>query len=162
MKVYITPAGKTALLASNFLERAREEFGFDIVILLADVNLANDLYNKFYRENLIVVPVSNPFFGNTDYLRTVRRIVKKVLLFCPEAEQIIINSSGGTEKMTSIIKDASDILSKKYPILRSWGVHDTISGEVIFTLKPDINPEKELEDLEESVGNNDAPNMEDR
>lgn len=148
MKLYITPAGKTALLASNFLERAREEFGFDIAILMVGSNMANEFYNKFYQENVIIIPISNPFFDNSDYLPVLRRIVKKTVLFCPNAEQVIINSSGGTEKMTSIIKDVSDVLSRRFNVLRVWGIFDSVGGDVIFTTKPEVDVEKELKLLE--------------
>lgn len=139
-------------MANNFLERAREEFGFDIAILLVGSNMANDFYNKFYTENIIIVPIANPFFGNSDYIVTLRRIVKKVILFCPDPEQIIINSSGGTEKMTSIIKDVSDVLIRKFPVIRVWGIYDSVGGDVIFTTKPDVDTEKELTDAENIIG----------
>ncbi len=135
-------------MANNFLERAREEFGFDIAILLVGSNMANDFYNKFYTENIIIVPIANPFFGNSDYKATLRRIIKKAILFCPNAEQVIINSSGGTEKMTSIIKDVSDVLSRKFPVIRVWGIYDSVGGDVIFTMKPNIDIEKELAEAE--------------
>jgi len=144
MRVYITPAGKTAVMVENFLDRPREEFGFDLAVFLSDNSYTNRLYEKFPKDNIIIIPISNPYFGLLDYVPTVRRIVRQTLLFCPDPEKIVINSSGGTEKMTNIIKDAGDILAVRYEVLRVFGVYDTVSKDVIFTEKPILDSAAEL------------------
>ena len=151
MKVYITPAGKTALLVTNFLERPKAEFGFDLAIMLSDTGYTNKLYEKYREENLLIVPISNPYFGDTDYLPTVRRLVKQTLTYVRDPELIIINSSGGTEKMTNIVKDAGDILGLKYEIMRVFGVYDTITKDVIFTIKPEVDHFKEITEITNDV-----------
>lgn len=148
MKIYITPAGKTALFITNFLDRPREEFGFDLAVMLSDCAYVNDLYEKYKGESLLIIPISNPYFGVADYLPAVRRVVKQTLLFGSKPEQIVINSSGGTEKMTNIIKDAGDILALKYPVLRVFGVYDKTSKDVLFTIKPQFNVAEELASAE--------------
>ena len=151
MKVYITPAGKTALFITNFLERPKEEFGFDLAIMLSDSAYTNDLYEKYKGEVLSIIPIKNPYFGVVDYMPTVHRIIKQTLLFGANPEQIVINSSGGTEKMTNIIKDAGDILGLKYPILRVFGVYDKASKDVIFTTKPAFDAREVLSSVEMDV-----------
>lgn len=153
MKLYITPAGKTALYIDNFLDRAKEEFGFDVAIILTDASKTNILYDKFCQDNVIIVAISDPCFGVSDYLPTIKRIVQTVLVFCPEAEEIIVNSSGGTEKMTSIVKDASDILGTIYPIKRAWGIYDVVTKDVVFVMKPAIDPNREMENIMQELDN---------
>jgi len=151
MKLYISPAGKTAVSVSGFLDRAKEEFGFDLAVLLTDTQYTSKLYEKFCNENVIIVPISDPLCGSMDYLPTIRRLVKQSLLFCPDPEIIVINSSGGTEKMTSIIKDAGDILSLRHPVRRVFGIYDVVSKDVIFTIKPEIDKETELDKIMEEI-----------
>jgi len=151
MKLYISPAGKTAVAVDGFLDRAKEEFNFGLAILLTDCQYTTKLYDKFSNENVIIVPISDPLCGAVDYLPTVRRLVKQSMLFCPNPEIIILNSSGGTEKMTSIIKDAGDILALKYPVKRVFGIYDIVSRDVIFTVKPDIDRTAELNSAIEEV-----------
>lgn len=143
----MSPAGKTALLVGNFLDRPREEFNFDLAILLSDNAHTHKLYEKYIGENIIIVPVSNPYYGLLDYVPAVRRLVRQTLLFCPNPELIVLNSSGGTEKMTNIVKDAGDILSIKHNVLRVFGVYDTTSKDVIFTKKPVVDHRAELDSI---------------
>lgn len=139
MRAYITPAGKTALAVENFLDRPREEFQFDIVIMLSNIGYVTPLYEKFHDENVVIVPISNPYFGQLDYIPAVRRLVRQTLLFVKSPELIVINSSGGTEKMTNIVKDAGDILELEYPVIRVFGVFDKNTRDVIFTQKPNLD-----------------------
>lgn len=151
MKAYLTPAGKTAIIVDGFLDRAKEEFGFDLAILLTDNAYTAKLYEKFADENVYIVPIYNPLYGLMDYKPAVQRLLRQTLLFCPDPELIIVNSSGGTEKMTNIIKDAGDILSLKYPVARVFGVYDVVSKDVIFTKKPVLEQEEELAAIEEEL-----------
>jgi len=153
MRLYISPAGKTALLVDGFLNRAKEEFGFDLAILLTDSQYINRLYEKFSNENVIIVPISDPLYGSGDYLPTLRRLIKQSLTFCPNPEGIVINSSGGTEKMTNIIKDAGDILALKFDVKRVFGIYDVLSKDVVFTLKPEIDKAMELEMIIDELSN---------
>ena len=147
MRLYISPAGKTALAVDGFLDRAKEEFGFDIALLLTDSQYTARLYEKFSNENVIIVPISDPLCGAMDYIPTVKRIVRQSVLFCPNPEVIIVNSSGGTEKMTNIIKDAGDMLALHYPVKRVFGIYDIVSKDVIFTIKPDFNKDELMTSL---------------
>lgn len=133
------------MLVDGFLDRAKEEFGFGIAILLTDSQYVSRLYDKFHNEGVIIIPISDPLYGTLDYIPTVRRLIREVLLFCPDPETIIVNSSGGTEKMTNIIKDSGDILSLKYPVRRVFGIYDVVSKDVIFTTKPELDKESELD-----------------
>ena len=151
MRLYISPAGKTALIVDGFLDRAKEEFGFGLSILLTDAQHINKLYDKFCNENVIIVPISDPLFGSMDYLPTVRRIVRQAIMFCPDPELIIVNSSGGTEKMTNIIKDAADIMALKYPVKRVYGIYDKVSKDVVFTVKPEVDKEFEIDSAIEEI-----------
>lgn len=153
MKVYITPAGKTALLIGNFLDRPKEEFSFDLAVMLSDSAYTEDLYSQYSTENILIIPISNPYFGLVDYLPTVRRLVKQTLIFGANPSEIIVNSSGGTEKMTNIVKDAGDILALRYTIRRVFGVYDKNTKDVIFTEKPVFNPQEELDRISEDVKN---------
>ena len=151
MKIYITPAGKTALFIANFLERPKEEFEFDLAVMLSDAAYTNDLYEKYKGENLLIIPMSSPYFGAIDYLPTVRRVVKQTLIYGGDPELIVVNSSGGTEKMTNIIKDSGDILELKYPVLRVFGVYDKNAKDVVFTHKPIFDAKSELELIQVDV-----------
>lgn len=151
MQIYITPAGKTALLIGNFLDRPKEEFGFDLAVMLSDSAYTEKLYEQYSTENILIIPISNPYFGVVDYLPTVRRLVKQTLIFGASPDNIIINSSGGTEKMTNIIKDAGDILAVKYSIKRVFGVYDRNTKDVVFTTKPQFDPQQEFGTIAEEV-----------
>jgi hypothetical protein len=153
MRLYISPAGKTALLVDGFLNRAKEEFGFDLAILLTDSQYINRLYEKFSNENVVIVPISDPLYGSMDYLPTIRRLVKQALMFCPSPEIVVINSSGGTEKMTNIIKDTGDILALRFQVKRVFGIYDVLSKDVVFTVKPDIDKVIELEAIIDELSN---------
>ncbi len=144
MKVYLSPAGKTAVIVNGFLDRAKEEFGFDIAILLTDNAYTMKLYEKFADENVYIVSILNPLYGLLDYVPAVRRLVRQTLLFCPSPEMVILNSSGGTEKMTNIVKDAGDILALTCQVTRVFGVYDTSSKDVVFTKKPELDKQDEL------------------
>ena len=151
MVVYVTPAGKTALHIDNFLDKPKEEFGIDLTVALTDIGYASALHEKYQKENLIVVPIYNPYFGQMDYVGAVRRLVKEVLLFGRRATLIVINSSGGTEKMTNIVKDAGEILQRLYPIKRVFGVYNRDAQEVVFTEKPNLDHGLEAALLAEEI-----------
>jgi hypothetical protein len=151
VRVYITPAGKTALAISDILERPKEEFEFDLAVMLVDNVYISELYEKYQHYNLIIVPISNPYFGEIDYLPTIRRLAVQILLYAPSPKEVVINSSGGTEKMTNIIKDVGDILSTHHRVTRVFGVYDRNSREVIFTHKPTLNPKTEYDAVREEA-----------
>lgn len=148
MKIYLSPAGKTALNVEGFLDRAKEEFEFDLVILLTDSTYTTRLYEKFRNENVYIVSLAHPLYGLADYIPSVKRLVRQTLMFCPHPDLIVVNSSGGTEKMTNIVKDAADILSIDHKILRVFGVYDVVYGDVVFTMKPEIDRRDILEEVE--------------
>ena len=151
MKIYVTPAGNTALKVDNFLDRAREEFGFDLAFLLTDADRAVKMYNKLFRDNVIIIPLPDPVLGMSDYIPTIRRIVRKIVQMCDEPELIILNSSGGTEKMTNIIKDVGSILETYFNVMRVWGVYDTILKDVVFSVKPVLDYEAEMSSALEDI-----------
>lgn len=144
MKLYITPAGMTASRTKDFLQPARERFGFDKAIVITSCDCVISLYNSLKHDRANILALTNPLYGQEEYLSTIRRITCLVLSMQPAPEEIIINSSGGTEKLSCIIKDLAQVLSARFNVTRVFGIYNKIMKEPIFTEIPVINSDKEM------------------
>lgn len=147
MKIYITPAGKTACLIDDFLKTPFDEYRFDMAVVLCSSGHRSAILKKTEGYTTAVIEMQNPYFGSLDYLHIVRRVVSAVVSLSQDSpEHIIINSSGGTEKMSSIIKDVYSILNLRYTCSHVFGIYNTELKEVIFTECPKINSTEILND----------------
>lgn len=144
MKLYITPGGMTASRTKDFLQPARERFGFDQSIVITSCDCIIPLYNALKKDSVNILALNNPLFGQEEYMSTIRKVVCIIINMQPAPEEIIINSSGGTEKLSSIIKDLAVVLAAKFKVTRVFGMYDKTLRAPIFTEVPHIDPDKEM------------------
>lgn len=142
--LYITSLGKTASKQKDALAAARNIYQFDKVVAITSCSLyykiAADLLMSFGEENIFVHSIKRPYSGSDDYLDEIGTLLKVIESMVKDEDEIVVNSSGGTEKMSCIIKDVSDILRcQNYKVKRIFGTSDIHTGEVIFTELPDIS-----------------------
>lgn len=134
--VYISSAGKTAALSKNFLSRAKEEYKINAAILLSSSELAGSISENLGDLPTVLILINNALFGNDGAEDCVQRIVSAVVSIGSDVE-VIVNTSGGTEKMANIIKAAGSILGKMYKTRHIFGVYNKTIGSVIYTkVKP--------------------------
>lgn len=144
MRLYITPAGMTASRTKDFLRPAKERFEFDKAIVITSCDCVVSLYNSLKHEHVNIFALTNPLYGQEEYLSTIRRVACVVLNMQPAPEEIIINSSGGTEKLSCIIKDLAQVLGTRFKVTRVFGIYNKIIKDPVFTEIPVINPDKEM------------------
>lgn len=142
--LYVTSLGKTASKQEDALEAAKTIYQFDRVVAISSCSLyykiVANLLLSFGEENIFVHDIKHPYSGSSDYLDEVTILLNSIKSMAGKNDEIVINSSGGTEKMSCIIKDVSDILRcQNYKVKRIFGTRDIHTGEVIFTELPDIN-----------------------
>ena len=132
MKIYISPAGKTASKIEDFLARPRQEFGIDHAILFSSEENADGVRAKC--PDATVITIANAYYGCKDYCNPIEEICRAALSF-PGAS-FIINTSGGTEKMGSIVRAAGEILEDSVGIDRwVFAVYSQETKEVIFSTR---------------------------
>lgn len=144
--VYVTPLGKSATKKRNALLEAMQQFHFTNLIIFTSSNLYFELVGNLFRRypdvEMSICPITCPFSGNDDYIDILNQLIRSVEDI-PGEKEIIINSSGGTEKMSCIIKDLCYTLKlKNYKIRHVFGSVSLQTDEVIFTEVPDIDERK--------------------
>lgn len=144
--IYIASVGQTAATQSHYWDDAKEYFKYTESILLCGKNLV-DQVGRFLDPNTNLVILESPFYGMEGYSKAVGAIVMQavdLIVFyrkhgC-ELDEIVVNTAGGTEKMSCIIKDAVDILKQIVPyVTHVWGARH--GYKTIYTVKSNINAE---------------------
>lgn len=148
MKLYITPLGKTASLQKDPLVAAKKQFNFDKVVGMTSDKLYFQIVsklNKVYPDvEVSVYPISAVYSGNRDYYGHVQALASIVTHQLNKGDEVILNSSGGTEKMSCIIKDVKDILRHRgIKVTHVFGTVDIHTKEVLFTEVPEIDAKEE-------------------
>ncbi|MFA5071166.1 MAG: hypothetical protein WC511_02235 [Candidatus Pacearchaeota archaeon] len=143
--LYIVSTGITASKRHNFLQHAEETFCFKEAIVFCGENIVDEISLQL-KPNTSLVTISNPFHGTDDYLSTLRKLFKQVRIIlkkCAKSgntiEEILVNTSGGTEKMSCIMHDLIEIM-KHYDlapvITHIWCGVDGYTP--VYTTKPKI------------------------
>lgn len=140
--VYITPMGKSATKQKDALLEAMQQFHFTDLIIFTSSNLyfelMGNLFDKYPDTRIAICPITCPYSGNSDYVDLLHQLIKAVEDVEGE-KKIVLNSSGGTEKMSCIIKDLWYTLRQKnYDVRHVFGSMNTKTNEVVFTDCPDI------------------------
>lgn len=156
MRVYVTPGGKTATLSDDFLDKPKEEFNFDLAVILSSIELKDKIIKSCINHSVVVVEMLNPYYGDSDIEPVVRRLVKAILLFTGgNIDNVIVNTSGGTEKMALIVREVAQVMGVKYPISHVFGIYNKTLQEVIFTQLPKLDTvdilTSSIEDVEEEL-----------
>ena len=150
--IYVASIGQSAATKYHYWQDAKKRFNYSESVLICSSQLV-DKVSKFLDKNTNLIPIENAFYGNDDYKKYVKAIVKQVMDIVAFYEnngqiidEIIVNTSGGTEKMSCIIKDAVDVLKKLFPFVTH--VYSGNYGyETIYTIKPDINIDEIIENF---------------
>lgn len=140
--VYITPMGKSATKQKDALLEAMQQFHFTDLIIFTSSNLyfelVGNLLERYPGVGISICPITCPFSGNTDYIDILNQLIQLVEQI-EKPDIIVINSSGGTEKMSCIIKDLCYTLRQKnYNVKHVFGSVSLRTNEIIFTEVPDI------------------------
>lgn len=148
--LYIASIGQTAATKKQYWNDAREYFRYTESIVVCGKNLVENV-TRFLDANANLIVIDHPFRGMEDYAKTVDSIVTQavdLIVFyrkrgC-DLDEIVVNTAGGTEKMSCIIKDAVDILKKIAPcVTHVWG---SIHGyHTQYTVKTDISSDDILD-----------------
>lgn len=142
--VYVASIGQTAATKSYYWRDARERFRYTESVLICSKQLVESV-SRFLDKNANLIVVDSPFYGADGYVTVVKAIVKQVMAIVKAHEkrghwidEIVVNTAGGTEKMSCIIKDAVDVLRRLFPyVTHVWGA--TNGYETAYTVKPTIN-----------------------
>ena len=133
MKVYITSIGKTGINC-DFLAPARDEFGFDHAVLLVSENHLPQIQELYPQQSLVVMTLQEIYSGNDNYVKHVKSLCLAAVAL--GASQCIVSTSGGTEKMACILRDAAELLARALPVQRVMGLFDKENKSVKFTTRP--------------------------
>jgi hypothetical protein len=145
--LYVASIGQSAAKHRRYFRDAKRYFNFDESIYFVCEQLKDEII-PYLDKNSNLVVVKHPFSGNGDYLSLVKELVKQVLDILKFYEkhgqcldEIIVNTAGGTEKMSLIIKDAVDVIKKIFPyVTQVWG--GNVGYETTYTRKPNIDIEE--------------------
>jgi hypothetical protein len=154
--IYVTSIGQTAATKRYYWDEAKEHFRYTESVVICGRNLV-DQVSRFLDHNANLVIIDHCFHGVDGYVGAVKDIVRQVLSIVDYynkmgqgIDEIVVNTAGGTEKMSCIIKDALDILYKfkerqdDFPyITHVWGA--TNGYQSIYTVKPKIDAEEMYE-----------------
>ncbi len=140
--VYVTPLGKSATKQKDALLEAMQQFHFTDLVIFTSSNLyfelIGNLFERYPDIGISICPITCPFSGNSDYMDILGQLIQFVDKI-EDPKEIIINSSGGTEKMSCIIKDLCYTLRQKnYNVKHVFGSVSLRTNEIIFTEVPDI------------------------
>lgn len=143
--LYITCVGSTAAKTPFYWEGARQRFQYTESIVLCGRPQV-DAVTRFLDPNSTLIVLEHPFRGAEGYREAIRDILKTVTSLITfykkrgvELDEIVVNSTGGTEKMSCIIKDCVSILREVHPcVSHYWGSRDGYS-EPEYTRKPEID-----------------------
>ena len=147
--IYVTPLGKSATKQKDALLEAKQQFNFTDLVVFTSSNLyfelVGNLLDRYPDIGINICPITCPHSGSSDYIDILNQLIKYVEDIGAD-NKVIINSSGGTEKMSCIIKDLCYTLRQKnYKVRHVFGSVSLKTGEVIFTECPDIYERKNNE-----------------
>lgn len=142
--IYVASIGQTAATKRYYWNDARERFRYTESVLICSKQLVEPV-SRFLDKNANLIIVDSPFYGGDGYVSVVKAIVKQVMSIVKNHEkkgkwidEIVVNTAGGTEKMSCIIKDAVDVLRRLFPyVTHVWGA--TNGYETTYTVKPKID-----------------------
>lgn len=148
--IYVASVGQTAALNRYYWDDAKEYFKYTESVIICGKNLVSKV-SHFLDPNTNLVVIDNPFVGMEGYAKAVEDIVKQVLDIIViyrkggyDIDEVVINTAGGTEKMSCIIKDAVDIIKKIFPyVTHVWGATDGYKTR--YTVKSSINAKDIIE-----------------
>ena len=100
--------------------------------------------SKYPDISVDVVPIKYVHRGNSDFQDIVSLLLQAVeRAEITKEDKIVINSSGGTEKMSCIIHRLNDILKHQgFNVRHVFGTVDIHSYEVLFTDVPEDTGER--------------------
>jgi len=144
--IYVASIGQTAATKKYYWRDAKERFRYTESVVICSKNLVEEV-SRFLDKNTNLIVVDSPFYGMDGYSKTVEMIVRQVMDIVffyrkkgHDIDEIVVNTAGGTEKMSCIIKDAVDILKKLFThVTHVWGA--TCGYETRYTVKPNIDVE---------------------
>lgn len=142
--IYVASIGQTAATKKHYWFDAKARFKYTESVIVCSAALLEQV-SRFLDPNANLIVIQNPFHGTGDYTRAVEDIVRQVMdiIAAHSAKQrmvdeVIVNTAGGTEKMSCIIKDAVDVIKQMFPyVTHVWG--GRVGYETIYTVKPNIN-----------------------
>jgi len=150
--LYISNIGQMACFNEFVWINARKEFNYTESIFIVSSGLESEA-RKYIDENSHVIILAHPFHGTEYYEKYIDKIVKTVVTIINDyrrsgldIEEIIINTAGGTEKMSLIIKDCVEILNDIHPNVRQiWGAFAGTTS--IYTEKPNIDSKSKSNEI---------------
>jgi len=143
--IYVASIGQTAANRRQYWADAKERFRYTESVVICGKNLVEQV-SRFLDHNCNLVIIDSPFHGRDGYVPAIKDVVKQVMDIVDfyekmgqEIDEIVVNTSGGTEKMSCIIKDALDILRELFPyVTHVWGSTD--GYQTVYTVKPKFDP----------------------
>lgn len=131
-------------MTGTFLSEIEAIFPFDQAILFTSKQLEEQIrsrYDQSHAGRYSLVVIDNPFHGAEGYTQAVTDLYNKVMEISdgPSMDGMVINTSGGCEKMSLIIKDLADLLKLQYYTVNIiWGIYNNDTKEVTYTIKPTL------------------------
>jgi len=141
--IYVASIGQTAATKHHYWTGAKERFKYNESVIVCSASLLETV-SRFLDKNANLVIVEKPFYGTCGYAAAVEDVVKQVMdIIAAHAnngnmvDEIIVNTAGGTEKMSCIIKDAVDVIKGLFPyVTHVWGANR--GYETVYTVKPNV------------------------
>jgi len=142
--LYVGSVGQTAALHRNLWEDAKRMFKYDEAIMLCSENFKDDAI-KLMDASCNLVLMNSQFHGAENFKDTVVDMVKQVMDIVKSRDKrglpiptVVINTAGGTEKMSCIMKDVVEVLKRLLPDVKHiWGARP--GYETVYTVKPELD-----------------------
>ena len=142
--IYVASIGQTAALQRHYWDDAKAYFHYTESVIVCGQNLVEQA-SRFLDSNANLVVIQQQFRGADGYVGAVKDIAKQVMDIVDfyekmgqSIDEIVVNTAGGTEKMSCIIKDALDLLRRLFPyVTHVWG--STSGYQTVYTIKPKID-----------------------
>lgn len=143
--LYIAAIGTSASLDQRYWHEARKRFNYTESIALCGGKKIAEQAAKFFDRNTNVIIMESPFYGSDEYEEPIKQavqIAKDLVIFYKEKhleiEEIVVNSIGGTEKVSLAVRDIAMILKNLFPNVTH--VFFACDGyNVRYSVKPNIN-----------------------